>query len=200
MTAGADEPLNRPASPGALFRVFTRMAMQGFGGVLPVARRELVDRERWLTDAQFVELLSVGQVLPGPNVVNLSLVFGDRCFGWRGAVAALAGMLTLPLLIVVALAAAYRGLADVPAVAGALRGMGAVAAGMVLAMAWQTGQSLKGNALGAMGGLVLGGAAFTAIAVLRWPLVWVLPPLALLAYGWAWWALAPGRRGGTDAP
>lgn len=199
MSVDAHAPLNRPASPGALFRVFTRMAMQGFGGVLPVARRELVDRERWLTDAQFVELLSVGQVLPGPNVVNLSLVFGDRCFGWRGALAALAGMLTVPLLIVVALAAAYRGLADVPAVAGALRGMGAVSAGMVGAMAWQTGRALKGSALGAAGITLLGGAAFAAIALLRWPLVWVLPPLALAAYAWAWWALAPARDAGPPA-
>ena len=59
-----------PKSPGEIFRVFTRLAMQGFGGVLPIAQRELVERERWLTREQFLELLAVAQVLPGPNVVN----------------------------------------------------------------------------------------------------------------------------------
>ena len=125
-----------PRSPGELFRAFSSMALQGFGGVLPIAQRELVERERWLTKAQFVELLSLGQVLPGPNVVNLALMVGDRYFGWRGALAALTGMLLAPLAIVLALAALYAQYASVPAVAGALRGMGAVAAGLVLAMAF----------------------------------------------------------------
>ena len=74
----------RPAR-GEIFRVFNRLALQGFGGVLAVAQRELVERERWMTPAQFVELLSLGQVLPGPNIVNMALMIGDRFFGWRGA-------------------------------------------------------------------------------------------------------------------
>ena len=75
--------------------------------MLAVAQRELVERLRWLTREQFVELLSLGQVLPGPNIVNLALMFGDRHFGWRGALAALAGMLAVPLVIVLVLAALY---------------------------------------------------------------------------------------------
>jgi chromate transporter len=70
-----------PASPGELFRVFTRLAMQGFGGVLPVAQRTLVDQEGWLDREQFLELLSVSQILPGPNIVNMALILGDRHFG-----------------------------------------------------------------------------------------------------------------------
>src|SRR3954468_13783310 len=88
-----DDAPRSPKSPAELFRVFTRLALQGFGGVLPVAQRELVERERWLTREQFVELLSVAQVLPGPNVCNLALIFGDRHFGWRGGLAALGGMI-----------------------------------------------------------------------------------------------------------
>ena len=79
---------NRPGSPFALFIAFSLLALQGFGGVLAVAQRELVDRRGWLSRAEFVELYSIAQMLPGPNVVNLSLMIGDRYFGWRGALAA----------------------------------------------------------------------------------------------------------------
>ena len=88
-------PLRRPASCGALFSVFNRLALQGFGGVLPVAHRTLVERERWVSPQQFVDLLTIGQVLPGPNIINISIILGDRFFGWRGALAATAGLLAL---------------------------------------------------------------------------------------------------------
>ena len=77
-------PNRTPASCGELFRVFNRLALQGFGGVLPIAHRELVERERWLDDTQFAELLTVCQVLPGPNIINMGLILGDRHFGVRG--------------------------------------------------------------------------------------------------------------------
>ena len=133
MTTASEAPqaLLAPASPRELFSVFNRLALQGFGGVLPIAQRELVERRRWLTKEQFVEMLSVSQVLPGPNVVNLALMFGDRAFGLRGAVAALAGMLLVPMLVVLVLTVLYAQFAQIPAVTGALRGMGAVAAGPV---------------------------------------------------------------------
>ncbi len=101
-------PRPAPGRPRDLFLAFNRMALQGFGGVLAVAQLELVDRLRWLSREEYVELLSLGQVLPGPNVVNLSLMVGDRFFGLRGAFAALAGMLALPLVIVLVLAVALR--------------------------------------------------------------------------------------------
>src|SRR5690606_24564546 len=90
--------LARPASLTALFVAFSRLALQGFGGVLAVAQRELVDRRTWLTRHEFIELYAVAQLLPGPNVVNLSLMIGDRYFGWRGALAAVSGMLLAPIL------------------------------------------------------------------------------------------------------
>ena len=109
--------LSRPGSPFALFIAFSLLALQGFGGVLAVAQRELVDRRGWLSRAEFIELYSIAQMLPGPNVVNLSLMIGDRYFGWRGALAAITGMLLAPFLIVIALAASYERLAEFPAVA-----------------------------------------------------------------------------------
>ncbi|MHB9051441.1 MAG: chromate transporter, partial [Thiomonas delicata] len=90
-----------------LFWTFNRLTLSGFGGVLPFAQRVLVDEKRWLDHAEFVNLLSISQVLPGPNLINLALMVGQRSFGWRGALAALGGMLAAPLLIVLAIAAGY---------------------------------------------------------------------------------------------
>ena len=183
-------PRAHPASPLALFIAFTLLALQGFGGVLAVAQRELVDRRGWLTRLEFVELYAVAQLLPGPNVVNLSLMIGDRYFGLRGALAAISGMLVAPLLVVLALAASYQQLAQYPAVAGALRGMGAVAAGLILAMALKMLGTLRGNVLGPALCTALGLATLTAIAVFRVPLAWVVISLGLGGWGLARWRIA----------
>ena len=183
-------PRAHPASPLALFIAFTLLALQGFGGVLAVAQRELVDRRGWLTRLEFVELYAVAQLLPGPNVVNLSLMIGDRYFGLRGALAAISGMLVAPLLAVLALAASYQQLAQYPAVAGALRGMGAVAAGLILAMALKMLGTLRGNVLGPALCTALGLATLTAIAVFRVPLAWVVIGLGLGGWGLARWRIA----------
>ncbi|HEX7689744.1 MAG TPA: chromate transporter [Burkholderiaceae bacterium] len=182
-----DEPSPRaPQSTGELFRVFTRLALQGFGGVLPVAQRELVERERWLTREQFVEMLAVAQVLPGPNVVNLSLMFGDRAFGWRGGLAALAGMLAAPLGVVLVLTLVYLHFASDPVVAGALRGMGAVAAGLILSTGLKLLTALRRNVLGAGLAWAFAGATVLAIAVARVPLIWALAVLGGAAFALAW--------------
>ena len=180
-----------PRSPAELFRVFNRLALQGFGGVLPIAQRELVERERWLTREQFVELLSVAQVLPGPNVVNLSLMFGDRAFGWRGGLAALGGMLAAPLAIVLALTVAYTHFAQHPVVAGALRGMGAVAAGLILATGIKLLPALRRNALGMVPAFGFAGLTFVAIGLVRVPLFAVLAVLGGVSCAWAWVKLKP---------
>ena len=87
-------------SPSALFAAFFSIALSGFGGVLPFARRTLVDRREWLTAAEFTETLSLCQSLPGPNVVNMSIVVGGRACGWQGSVAAFAGLVATPVAIV----------------------------------------------------------------------------------------------------
>ena len=176
----------RPAGPGELFSAFNRMALQGFGGVLAVAQLELVDRLGWLTREEYVETLSIGQVLPGPNIVNLSLMVGDRFFGLRGAFAALAGMLALPLLIVLALAALYGRWAHFPVVAGALRGMGAVAAGLVIASALKLLPALAANPLGRPLAALVCTATFAGIALLRLPLIWIVAGLGALSAAAAW--------------
>jgi chromate transporter len=176
----------KPASLTELFLSFNRLALQGFGGVLPVAQRELVDRERWLTNEKFVELLAVAQVLPGPNVVNLSLMIGDQFFGLRGAFVALAGMLASPLLIVLALAALYGEFAMNPVVGGALHGMGAVAAGLILSTGIKLMSSLKANVLGQRVGLLLAAITFAVIGLWRVPLLWLLAILGPIGIAMAW--------------
>jgi len=186
----ASAPTARPASCTELFVAFTGLALQGFGGVLAVAQRVLCEERRWLTPAEFLEMLALAQVLPGPNVCNLALMVGDRYFGLRGALAALAGMLAAPLALVLAATALYASFADQPRVAGALRGMGAVAAGLILGTALKLGTSLRRSPLGLPAVLAFGAACFASIAVCRWPLVAVLPALGLPAWALAWRALA----------
>ena len=178
-----------PASKLELFLAFNSLSLQGFGGVLPVAQRVLVERRGWLTREQFVEMLAVSQVLPGPNIVNLALMYGDRCFGLRGAFAALAGMLLAPMLIVLLLTALYGQFAHDPVVTGALRGMGAVAAGLVIATGLRLVTTLKRNPMGLPICLAFGTITLLATAWLRLPLVWVILGLGAVAVMVAWWRL-----------
>jgi chromate transporter len=182
----AEAELRAPRTLRELFVAFTWLALQGFGGVLAVAQRELVERLRWLSKEEFVELLSLSQVLPGPNIINLSLLFGDRHFGWRGAVVAVAGMLALPLLIVLVLAALYAQFGAVPQVAGALRGMGAVASGLIFATAFRLAPMLKRNPMGLWPCVAISAVSALALGWLRWPLVWVVLGLGAAGYAWAW--------------
>ena len=181
--------LRRPADCTDLFRALNRPALQGFGGVLPVAHRELVERQRWLSPQQFVELLTLGQVLPGPNIINMAIVIGDRFFGWRGALSACAGLLLVPLFIVLGLAIAYQQQAAHPAVAGALRGMGAVAAGLIVATGWKLAGTLRSNPLGLPACVAIGLGTLALVGGLRWPMVWVVLGLGGLGMALAWWRL-----------
>ena len=176
----------RPATPTAFFWACNSLALQGFGGVLAVAQREIVERRRWLTREQFVEMLSISQILPGPNIVNLALALGYRYFGLRGAFAGMAGLLCVPLLIVLSLAGLYSRFAHEPLLAAALRGMGAVAAGLLLATAAKLIGSLRRNPLGLPLCWGAAGLAFVAIGLLRWPLVLVLGLLGSAAVALAW--------------
>jgi chromate transporter len=181
-----DTALPRPASPLDLFVSFTWLALQGFGGVLAVSQRVLCENKRWLTKDQFLEMLALGQVLPGPNICNVALMVGDRFFGWRGAFAALGGMMAAPLLIVMALAVLYVEFAANPLVAGALRGMGAVAAGLIAGTALKLAPALRRNPMGVPACVAFAAATFVLVALLRFPLVWVLLGLGALGCTVAW--------------
>lgn len=164
----------RPTSKSDLFWSFSWLALQGFGGVLAVVQRVLVEKKQWLTREQFVEEWAVAQILPGPNVVNLALMLGDRYYGFSGAMLAMAGMLFFPLLIVLAMVVLYSGVADMPQVQGALRGMGAVTAGLITATGLKLLPALQRNPLGKVLCWLAVALTFVAIALLRVPLLWVL--------------------------
>jgi len=180
--------LSSPGSPVELFIAFTSLALQGFGGVLPVAQRELVDKRAWLTREEFAETLSVGQVLPGPNVVNMALMIGDRYFGWRGALAALAGILLAPLAIVLVLATVYARIAAHPMALGAIRGMGAVAAGLIFAMAIKLAPTLKKNPLPLASCAAAVLATWVLVGALRMPMAWLVLGLggAMVVFALFW--------------
>ncbi len=186
------EPRLQPQSLSDLFFSFSILALQGFGGVLAVVQRELVEKKRWMTREEFVEDWAVAQIMPGPNVVNLSLMIGGRYFGLRGAMTALAGMLVFPLLVVMGLALVYAQFAGDPQVAGALRGMGAVAAGLIAATGLKLFGAVKKHPLGVPACIVFGAASFIAIGLLRWPLVYVLLGLGGLACVLTYRALGKG--------
>lgn len=184
--------MNSPHRPGScreLFLAFTWLALQGFGGVLAVVQRELVDRRQWLTREQFVEDWALAQLMPGPNVVNLSMMIGDRYFGPRGALAALAGMLAAPLAVVLLVAVLWAQVAAHPVAQSALRGMGAVSAGLVMGAGLRLMGALRTNPMGPVACALFALTSFVLVAWLRWPLTAVLPLLGLLACGWAWWRL-----------
>jgi chromate transporter len=185
------EPKQEPQSLFDLFVSFTILALQGFGGVLAVAQRELVEHKRWMTNEEFVEEWSVAQIMPGPNIINLCITIGGRYFGLRGALASLAGLLTVPMLIVLGIALLYAQYASHPGVTGALRGLGAVAAGLIVATGLKLTPALKKNALGMGTCIVFGLLCFTAVALLHWPLVYVLLGLGLIASTLAYRKLAP---------
>ena len=184
------DPLNTPRSKTDLFLSFTVLALQGFGGVLAVVQRELVEKKRWMTQAQFVEDWAVAQIMPGPNVVNFCLIIGGRHFGLGGALASLAGLLFAPLAVVLILASVFGGVSDAPWAQGALRGMGAVAAGMIAATGIKLIGALKLNPMGMLACFSVMLSTFVCVSLLRWPLLWVLLGIGSLACAWAYQQLS----------
>ena len=180
LTVDSDQ-LKQPESKLALFIGFTLLALQGVGGVLAVAQQELVERRRWMSKSQFIEEWSIAQIMPGPNIVNLALMFGRRHFGLPGALAAVAGLLIAPLTVVLLLAILFGGVSDNPMAQGALKGMGAVSAGLIIATGFKLGSTLNENPVGLRLAWLISFAAFVGVGLLRLPLAWVLFGLGILA-------------------
>ena len=176
------EPLR--LTPAELFRTFARMSLVGFGGVMPWARRALVEEQHWIDDREFAELLSLGQILPGPNICNIAVIIGYRYCGWRGSIAAAFGLFGPPFVIVLVLGALYHRFGNLAAVQGALRGMTAVAAGLVLTTGLKLALAQPRN----LRGLVFGLLALVGVGIVRVPLgaaMLVLIPSALVIEWWA---------------
>lgn len=174
-----------PQSLWELFTVFTWMALQGFGGVLAVVQRILVDDKQWMSIEEFVEQWSVAQVLPGPNVLNLCIILGGEYFGWRGAVVATLGILTAPCALVLMVAAWFSSVSDHAAVQGALRGLAAVVAGLIMATALRMSPAIRISPLGRGFALALVVLTFVLVGLLHVRLIWVLLALGSVSCVWA---------------
>jgi len=163
---------NLPPSLPALFMAFARMSLAGFGGVLGFARRAIVEQHRWMTADEFNETFALCHFLPGPNIVNLSMVFGSRLRGIAGGIAAFAGLLLPPTLIMTVLAIVYAHFGDVDVLRRSLAGISCAAVGLLIAVVFRMMTPLfrRMDAIG----LILMLAVFTAIGVLRLPLQAVL--------------------------
>jgi chromate transporter len=157
------------ARPGTidLFRGFLILGLTGFGGVLPLARHMVVDQRRWMTGAEFSELLSLCQFLPGGNIINLSVAIGLRFRGIAGAIAALVGLIAAPIAVVLALGVIYARYSSEPHVVHMFAGLAAAAAGLLIAMAVKLAQPLARRPLAAAIAVVV----FIAVAVFHLPLV-----------------------------
>jgi chromate transporter len=185
---------NAPRSRTDLFLSFTWLGLQGFGGVLAVVQREMVDRKQWMTLSEFAEEWALAQTIPGPNVVNLSVMFGAKHFGPTGALAAMSGLLLLPGLLMVSIVFSFQAFAHLPVVASALHGMGVAAAGMVMAAGWRFWPTLKEHPLGWPLALLLMVTSFGLAAVVHWPLAKVIGVVGLVSCGLTWWRLQAKAR------
>jgi len=172
----------------ALFLGFSSVGLSGFGGVLPFARRMLVEERQWLSAEEFNTQLGFCQFLPGPNVVNLAVLVGKRYHGVPGAIVAPLGLLAGPLAIVLLLALLYDRYGSLPLAQSMLRGIAAAGCGLLLAMAWRMGMAIRDKPIF----LPFTVLTVAAVAWLRWPLPAVMVAGLALSGSVAWWKL--GRK------
>ncbi|OWY35087.1 chromate transporter [Herbaspirillum aquaticum] len=153
-----------------LFLGFLGLGMTAFGGALPLAHRMIVERRKWLTDPEFVELLGLCQFLPGGNIINLSVALGMKFRGWKGAVAGITGLIAVPSMVVILLGMIYQHFQHDPNVKHLFAGLAAAAAGLLIQMAVKIALPLRKNFVLAAVAVI----CFIAIAFLRIPLLWVM--------------------------
>jgi chromate transporter len=170
--AAPGTPTSPPPGLIALFVAFAKISLAGFGGVLVWARRGIVDQHRWMTADEFNETYALCHFLPGPNVVNLSVVFGSRFRGIPGGIAAFAGLLGPPMVVVTMLAALYAHFGEIDALRRILAGISCAAVGLLMSAVFRMMMPLvKRRDLVGLGFLA---AVFVAIGLLRLPLAAVL--------------------------
>ena len=167
-----DSPTSTPPGLIALFMAFARISLAGFGGVLVFARRAIVEQHRWMTADEFNETFALCHFLPGPNIVNLSVVFGSRFRGIAGGLAAFAGLVGPPVVVMMVLAALYARFGEVEALRRILSGVSCAADGLLISVVFRMMMPLVRKR--DLVGLVLLAAVFIAIGVLRLPLPAVL--------------------------
>jgi len=183
----APHPPSQPSIPthADLFFAFFKISLSGFGGTLPWTQRMFVEKKRWMTAAEFNDAYAVCQFLPGPNIVNLTSVFGARMRGATGALAAWAGFLGMPFVLMVTIGALYAQFGDAAVLRRILGGVAAAAAGVMISTVTKMAEPLFRAPVGPAPFVVL--AAIGAIGIMRWPLLWVMVVLVPSSIALAWW-------------
>jgi chromate transporter len=166
-----------PPTVTGIFTGFFMVGIRGFGGVLPWARRMMIEERKWLTEAEFAEVLGLCQFLPGGNIINVSVAVGSRFRGAPGAIAALLGLMLAPVAIVIGLGAIYDQFAEQPAVRRAFAALAAAASAFVLAASLKIAAPLRGRYLA----MAITVVTFIAIAIVRLPLPLAMPVLAIFS-------------------
>jgi chromate transporter len=182
-SADPSSPARPVPTHADLFLAFAKITLSGFGGTLPWTRRMFIEEKRWLTEEEFNEIYALCQFLPGPNIVNVTAVFGSRMRGWTGAIAAWTGFLALPFCFMVILGALYAKFGDVDLLRRVLSGLAAAAAGLLIATVLKMAGPLFKKFSPAPFVLI---ATAVSIGVLRWPLHWVMLVLVPLSIGLSW--------------
>ena len=177
-----DQPATAEVTARDLFLGFLKVGIQGFGGVLPWARRMIVEERHWLSEVDFTDLLSLCQLLPGPNIVNVSVAVGNRFAGMLGAVAAVTGLMAAPFCIVLALGMLYAAYGNGETLGGVFRNLGAAAAGLVAATSWKVAKPYIRRPEAQVVAIL----AFLAVVGLGWQLVYVVLALTPLSVAWVW--------------
>jgi chromate transporter len=173
-----------PPTLAELFRGFALVAISGFGGALPWARRAIVEEKRWMTTEEFNETFALSQFLPGPNLINFAVVFGARFGGPAGAVVALAGLLGPPLIIVTVLGFLYELYGGLDMLSRILTGVTAAATGLLIAVVAKMATPLFKKRWNSAPVFAI--LAFTGVALMHWPLPYVFLGLAPFSIGFAW--------------
>ena len=186
VTSNENPPRPPQPSHAELFLAFFKITLSGFGGTLPWTRRMFVEEKRWLTAQEFNEVYALCQFMPGPNIVNLTAVFGSRMRGWTGAIAAWSGFLAFPFVLMVTVGALYAQYGDVDILRRFLGGVMAAAVGLIIATLLKMAAPLFRNGLDFAPFVVVATAA--AIGLMRWPLLWVLIVLVPVSIALAAWA------------
>ena len=185
----AIDTLEQPGVPtlSEIFMGFLGIALSGFGGVMPWAQRVLVEKKKWLTPEKFAEDVALAQFLPGPNIINLSIVVGSRWRGPIGALVACVGLIGAPVVLMMIFGSLYMRYGDAAWLNGPLEGLSASAVGLIAAMVAKLAAPMfRGRRLMAILFALL---AFIAVGFLRiplWQALVVLGPLSIAAF---WWRL-----------
>ena len=166
----------------SLFTGFLLVGLFGFGGIAASSYHVIVERRRWLTPKEYTSTLGLGQVLPGANLINMATIIGDRLHGAAGAALALAGLMSAPLVILVALATLYDRFAYLPDVRAATLAAGAGAVGLTFGTAYKLARVI----LTSPAALFFCALTFVCIGVMRFPMLQTIFVLLPVATAFAW--------------